>query len=1457
MSNCGFTLKLNNQQYHFEDQDELKQFVTNNFYRIKQADGIINIPFSLDHSPFLESQSKIQKMIEESEQIKIEFDQNGDKVVQSEKFKGVSRILEEAKGDNGFLVSHYDEANYIKNATPLVIAELQSDPQNEGKTQDELKIMASDLLNRKVLEMRQLGKFGTYLHSVSDFYFKNGMTDINDVMNGLKEKYPDVTFKEDVVSKMLDKVKEIGNKIYKIHGDDAKIYTEIPVYDTDTHIMGIIDLLVLDNKGKTHIYDYKTSHKKAYSWAKVKMNHMTYQMAFYNQLLLKKGLITNSINLIPIDLSDLDYETHVINDIDTSQPLMNITNDISKTYIQYEVNKILPVSLSQFINKEVSSSNVKEELEKSFGYAIQTDVDSNGLKIRTDNKGNKYFLNRLTGRNQYLNGTDEENQLAIDKYKQEYAVNENNEISRMKGYIKQYKIDGAKFVEELRLTDAQKTAFEKMFAPYKDIDWELMDDEGLDSLGIIAFQNTMTKTIDFISLTSNKIDSKVKLTKGKTILGNYQADRVLFKEKGLLEATTTNIEGLKIAMWINSHMDQLNSFDCSIGDMRVATTDLYNVKGVNSKDIIKNYERLTRETGVTFNIKNIRYSNPYDLLLQKVLSVFNSEESMNQLGSAKWNVVKNIAGKLEDQSIGKSFYVNLSTEQINDKIRTLIELQSMIKRQVEQREIDPTDDLSFINYLINSSLTYYNNLEITYVDDIKGAALNESAQFSSIQNIKNKSVKMMDEVFSKAKATIASRFNSVNDDINSYLTKYFKSQNFNMPSQLLLGKALDIYEDLWERGSDGKITDDFKLRNPDHDNSLTEPQKSFIRNILETFAKYRYDSDQKIADAKLSGDYYKVPLMKASGIGRLKQKGVISTVKSSIENSVNMMNFFKDEEEENRNRTKAMDSVYNQFDAQKDSKRREEMIKELGVNEFEHDLQTIVKLYALRHITQEHFSKVLPVINAIKNVTAFKNAGMATQTVEHLNKFIEDYIKVNIFNQKLIDKNQETFVKSVNVMKNITSFGLLSFNFAAGIRDFLQGFMTNSVLVAAKQMGIDLKKEYILKSYGLLIKSSPDSLKNIELFDSLNAEYGVSMMDTKMLADRAAIGQNGLFTFRGEQLYWANSIADRYNRMSLFVARMLQDGSFKAHSIIDGKLVYNWKKDKRFNVYSKGPTYSNDPEYNKQRGLYLTLIREFNNQSLTEVPLKEGDALPQAYTYHDIKVIKDFSNLIFGYYDQDSRSMFQQTWFGVAFMQFRPWLKAKLDQMVLKRGEYTIGTRKQGEENGQLLWFKRNEDGTEEITTENTGIPYYPMTESTMEGMLISFGRFFSNIYQSKSLGEAIKLLKEDDLMKGNLASLCGNTAVFAILSLLLATVDWPELKKDKPFLSRVLWTVSQADADMFIGNNLAQIIDPQSMIPSMSYLYKTSGDVAKLMIGQKHLSSVMTDFGITRPFSGYFAETD
>ena len=40
--------------------------------------------------------------------------------------------------------------------------------------------------------------------------------------------------------------------------------------------------------------------------------------------------------------------------------------------------------------------------------------------------------------------------------------------------------------------------------------------------------------------------------------------------------------------------------------------------------------------------------------------------------------------------------------------------------------------------------------------------------------------------------------------------------------------------------------------------------------------------------------------------------------------------------------------------------------------------------------------------------------------------------------------------------------------------------------------------------------------------------------------------------------------------MSLFIAKMIEDGSFDAHSVDkDGNLVYNIKKDKRFSKLVK------------------------------------------------------------------------------------------------------------------------------------------------------------------------------------------------------------------------------------------------------------------------------------------------
>jgi len=39
---------------------------------------------------------------------------------------------------------------------------------------------------------------------------------------------------------------------------------------------------------------------------------------------------------------------------------------------------------------------------------------------------------------------------------------------------------------------------------------------------------------------------------------------------------------------------------------------------------------------------------------------------------------------------------------------------------------------------------------------------------------------------------------------------------------------------------------------------------------------------------------------------------------------------------------------------------------------------------------------------------------------------------------------------------------------------------------------------------------------------------------------------------------------DFVNRMVIFVARMVEDGSYNALSVNNGELVYNWRLDDRF-----------------------------------------------------------------------------------------------------------------------------------------------------------------------------------------------------------------------------------------------------------------------------------------------------
>lgn len=144
-------------------------------------------------------------------------------------------------------------------------------------------------------------------------------------------------------------------------------------------------------------------------------------------------------------------------------------------------------------------------------------------------------------------------------------------------------------------------------------------------------------------------------------------------------------------------------------------------------------------------------------------------------------------------------------------------------------------------------------------------------------------------------------------------------------------------------------------------------------------------------------------------------------------------------------------------------------------------------------------------------------------------------------------------------------------------------------------------------------------------------------------------------------MYAMNTIPDYYNRLSLFLAKMIHDGSYEAHTITKGgKLTYDVKKDERFSYYlenrhkhtTKDGRYvpaTSDVKYNTQRNLYLLLIQELNNENagLSQEIIKESDLITKAYSEKERNSFKSFTDTAYGYYDKDHQAQVSNTWYGI------------------------------------------------------------------------------------------------------------------------------------------------------------------------------------------------------------------
>ena len=208
---------------------------------------------------------------------------------------------------------------------------------------------------------------------------------------------------------------------------------------------------------------------------------------------------------------------------------------------------------------------------------------------------------------------------------------------------------------------------------------------------------------------------------------------------------------------------------------------------------------------------------------------------------------------------------------------------------------------------------------------------------------------------------------------------------------------------------------------------------------------------------------------------------------------------------------------------------------------------------------------------------------------------------------------------------------------------------------------------------GSVIMSQP------ELYNAIMREYAIDTTDVKRLIGRSEkLSMRADFT---EVAFKVSRGAMLMAHMHVFVANMIEDGSFNAYSMKDGHLVYDETKDLRF--YTKNGKIKNkifldaikgQMELDSTMGISedREIVSEEKNDddeliSKTELIKVEDRKLLRGYTSIEINNIRNRSSAMLGVFDKDGFSKIQKWAMLKSMFKFMTWMQSKMDLYYMEQ----------------------------------------------------------------------------------------------------------------------------------------------------------------------------------------------
>lgn len=1484
MDTCTFNLNIQGTEKVFYSEKDLNDFLQKYYHVLSSGETLTESVLSkvTNGNPLNRAEVtyyKLQKFSENVKDVKILYGEDGERIDSVPKRKSITQITREiAESDPNSGLLYFSTDKYIQNrrkqvldfvSTPdglkseefakLAIIKQNVDykkarNENFAAEEKELETLIMEKINTDVANWSKLAGFGTNVHALAESYFKYKLDPKNNGSEFTVLDFPsDVTMLSDGAKRnYLDYMNTLYVNLQKFHGQGSIMIPEYKILDEETNIVGVIDLLVIDSKGVSHIYDFKTSYKEHATWHEAKKLTYTYQLGAYKNMLKNKGIEVGDTAIIPLMLENIDYGANTIERVGYA-PIIPITYSFLPVRFINRINRIIPLNTALQYESSAESTEVATFLKEALDYNISlktslTDVDGFIKKYVQDSKktpGYKAFHDYAE--NTYVEFPEEKTREEVEAYFKRDAANSSSALMAFKGEFNRV-MNGELTLESMsiakRSSDRRtKGAVTDAFRKYTIGSWKLiMDDPILDQLGLLMFVNEQPdgkNTVEFVSYTTNDLSNKVPLNGRNSILGKFASDSIGETYPQILPSTNGNIELIKVLAYVDANNEMFKKNEYNLGRIIAFNRNSLEFHTENLERLKYNFDFLTRKMGRANNIVSINTASKFDLLAD-TFNALKYDDEIN--GVTKQFLDGALTTLLDKKDTGK-------LEKLRDlefKLREIL----IAKRQMKTlADFNTPEKLLYAQ--ISEAITQEEKRPLTFEQNMKEFVRLTSSPGDTPSNGAN----LIHGIMEGAMQSVRTKQLDFRRKSRVVADEFLNEQGYPILRRNTLGDISGAYNNMF-RKVNGKVDGRLILKDPyDPSSSLTPNERKFAKYFLENINSYRWgtsDPNSDIGKVKVaSGEWFELPLMRGNTFNKMFQRNVKQKIVEYVDTLLDSSGLFDVQKDEyNKRISEGMYEINNTFDMQRNPADRDKLIQSENLGAFETDMEIILDFYKFSEIRKKEYDKIMPSIVAMKIAMAYQAYEVGidlSNTLNYINKQTEHvlYGRVNI-----LQENQ-VLMKMSRTLRDVATFGNMALNPVSGVTNFMTGLWGNISRLMSRNYGKDMFTYAEFSSaFGYVMRDSIKSVANLTWMEELNMLYGLNGMDMNRLHERMMQNRSGMLNFGSKQLYWLMSAPDYFNRMVLFIAQMKHDGCFEAHTLVDGQMVYDFKKDKRFSVYNSKNV--NHPDYNTQKALYNAIREDFLSEG---IDLKEGDPLPMAYNNKQRNSMKDFADSIHGHYDSATKAQYTHTVLGSLFGQFKTWMVAKKNQYILG----TIESSKQGD------YVQYEVDGVKyymgadgQPTTENTGDPILIWRGRTMEGILISLVSMFNELKQADDKASLfMSMIKDpfkDDpdhpVRASNLKLLASDLGIVLAVFLLFGLIDMDDLERDEDFSYRMLRAFMRSSQDLNPAALVGTVLSGKP-IASLSYISDVSNSFWKVVTGdEKFAKFLFSNTGMTRLYS-------